>query len=350
MGASPYPTNFNRSFFMKITTLRTVFILALHTSASAVEIPVGTVSTEQSFALSQGDSFVGQSLSDYDGSILVVMLMTPWCPICNSITAAVGNGILDHFNDPSRGALEGQNDNGVPIRSVVLSTEQLGYDAIMVSIQANNGYEGWGLDAATDRSNPRVLLGYYRGGFIDSSSLYDWGNDRRRVVVLNLVDDSSGHQYREILLNMNSFSSGDYGSAQAAINAVAPAPEALSFEQWRDNQEFPPGMDILTADPDEDGSINAFEFYFGTNPKDASSKDLGLSIIEESGQNYLVYRRARGIGGYSLEHQHSTNLSDWDTLDASNIESTELEEVDMQRLLLPTGYTSSFYRLELTIP
>ena len=349
---------------MKLTTLTFLFIPTLFSSLSAAQPAVGTVSTEQSFALRQDGSFVAQTLSDYDGSILVVMLMTPWCPICATHTAAVGDGILDHFNADSRGALKGQNNQGVPIRSVVLSTLPeptfaVFYESTMASLQTLNGFGGWGLDSATDHSNQRALLAYYRGGSLgpenltDQFSLYDWGDDRRRVIVLNMVNGSPGHQYREILLNMNSFSSENDATARAAINAVAPASEELSFEQWRGNQAFSSGTDALTSDPDKDGSINAFEFYFGTRPTDASSKDSGPSILEENGQRYLVFRRARGIGGFSLEHQHSTDLKNWNTLDASGIESSELGDVDEQRLLLPApaaGDTTNFYRLQLTIP
>jgi hypothetical protein len=208
--------------------------IALHLAllalpALAMPPAVGSVATNQEFARRSGSSFVNTDLEAYEGSILVVMLMTPWCPICQSHSQAVGEGLLDHFAASSRGALSGKNDNGVPVRSILLSTEPASnWDSTNKSFSETNGYQQWGLDANANRNDPRVLLGYFRGGFINSSNLYDWGNDRRRVVVLNLVRNSASHSFREILLNRNSYSSGENTNARAAINAVQPAAPATT--------------------------------------------------------------------------------------------------------------------------
>lgn len=332
---------------MKKTTPILLSLLSCISGLFAMEPAAGTVSSEQNFAISAGGGFADQTLADYEGSILVVMLVTPWCPICISHTAEVGDGVLDYFNAASRGALQGQNDQGIPIRSIALSTEPFSAVSNMPSIAANNGYDAWGLDADANRANPRRLLGYYRDGSITSNTL---GNDRRRVVVLNLVDGSASHEYREILLNMNQFGSSNYASARAAINAVAPAPSELSFDQWRSGQTLPVDLNGLDDDPDRDGLANALEFYFGTDPTAADSIGSGVTLMEESGQRYMVYRRARGISGFTVEHQHSVNLSQWDALETSSIESSEFGEVDEYRLPLPAGGDQRFYRLELTIP
>ena len=68
-------------------------ILAISTYAVAAPPPVGSLSKNVTFAVRDGTSFRDASLSDYQGKILVVMLMTPWCPICQSHSRAVGQGI-----------------------------------------------------------------------------------------------------------------------------------------------------------------------------------------------------------------------------------------------------------------
>ncbi len=208
-------------------TIPIILSLAMATSiANAAPPAVGAISDNQQFARKSGAGFTSTSLNDYEGKILVVMLMTPWCPICQSHSQAVGNGILDHFDDASRGSLRSKNDNGVPIQSILLSTEEAAsWDSVNASFSSTNGYDQWGLDADAQRMNPRTLLGYYRGGFINSSNLYDWGNDRRRVVVLNLLKGSPSHSFREIIINQNSYSSSNNTSARAAINAILPKPE-----------------------------------------------------------------------------------------------------------------------------
>lgn len=206
-------------------TILTILNLAILTCAASAAAPaVGSVSTNQSFARNSGSGFANTSLDDYEGKILIVMMMTPWCPICQSHAQAVGNGLLDHFDDASRGSLRGKNDNGVPIQSILLSTEEAAtWDSVNESFSTTNGFKQWGLDANAQRDNPRRSLGYYRGGFINSSNLYDWGNDRRRLVVLSLVRNSASHSFREIVINQNTYSSGNNAAARAAINGVTPA-------------------------------------------------------------------------------------------------------------------------------
>ncbi len=207
-----------------ITLLATLVALA-----SAAQLPVGSVSNNRAFAIRGSNNFRDVDLSDYEGKILVIMMMTPWCPGCQSNAQAVGSGILDHFHASSRGSLQGKNANGIPIHSILLSTEEAeGWDEVNESFAATNGYEDWGLDANAQRNNPRKNLGYFRGEFIESSNLYDWGNDRRRVVVLNLVRNSASHAFREIILNQNSYTSDNNQAARSAINAIQTAPVIIA--------------------------------------------------------------------------------------------------------------------------
>lgn len=211
------------------TLLAFLFLASGH--AGAAPPAVGSISKNVSFAVRDDGGFKPADLKNYEGKILVLMMMTPWCPICQSHAGSVGEGVLDYFNAPSRKKLRGRNAHGIKIESILLSTEEAPqWDRVNTSFAPQNSFRNWGLDAKADRSRPRRLLGYFRGGFINSPDLYDWGDDRRRVVVINLVKDSATHQYREIVINRNSFSSADAAGARAAINAIQPPrPAALDL-------------------------------------------------------------------------------------------------------------------------
>jgi thiol-disulfide isomerase/thioredoxin len=208
-------------------TILASILLATALMAGAVEIPTGSISKNESFSLRKGEKFKKSKLQKSDGKIVILMMMTPWCPICQSHSKAVGDGLLDYYNSNSRGKMRGKNAKGVKIESILLSTEEAPqWDSVNSQFASQNGFKKWGLDAMPDRSEPRTLLGYFRGGFINSSNLYDWGDDRRRLVVINMVRNSPKHAYREIIVNQNSFTSADAAKVRKAIDAIKPARRA----------------------------------------------------------------------------------------------------------------------------
>ncbi|MEO5714129.1 MAG: hypothetical protein ABIT37_11635 [Luteolibacter sp.] len=251
-----------------------ILLLALSAGFSHAAAPaVGDVSSNRAFALRSGGNFVNKDFDDYEGKILVVMMMTPWCPTCQSNAQAVGDGILDFFSATSRGTLRGKNDKGIAIESILLSTEEAAsWDSVNASFSATNGYEQWGLDANASRNNPRTMLGYFRGGFIADTDLHAWGNDRRRLVVLNLVRNSASHSYREIILNQNYFTSDDNSSARSAINAIRPA-AAVTVPNITVNPASAtvPSGGTATLTLTATGTTPSYQWYFGntgvtTNP------------------------------------------------------------------------------------
>lgn len=307
-----------------------------------------TSSSNQTFAVRDGTSFKNTSIDAYEGKILVVMLMTPWCPGCQSNASAVGDGILDHFNASTRGTLRGKNNNGIEIASILLSTEpSSGWDTTNSSFAFTNGYKQWGLDADAARANPRKLLGYYRGGFpngVNSPNLYDWGEDRRRVVVLNLVKNSASHAYREIILNQNYFDSGDATDSQIAINAITAAPATTNFTQWSGTYPFPTGMAGALSDPDQDGRNNLLEFFHGTHPLQSNPNAPGTTILRDGNQWKFVYRIAQNISGYTMELRSSTDLIHWYPLSDSLPQTkTALTQVDEISVTLPTSTSDARY-------
>lgn len=341
-------------FLANLTMKVLPILLAASYAAHSAELPVGSVSTNQGFAVRSGSSFTDQTLEAYEGKILVIMMMTPWCPFCQSNARAVASGILSPFNASTRGALSGKNDHGVEIDSLLLSTEPASqWDNTNSSFAASNGYENWGLDANAQRLNPRAMLGYYRGGFpnnINSGNLYDWEDDRRRVVVLNLVRNSASHDFREIVINQNFFSSSDAAAAQGLINEITPAPPVSTFSEWSGTHDFPTGTDGAGDDPDSDGCVNLLEFLYGTDPLQSSSCDPGPSLIRDGTGLKLVYRRARNIGGFTLRHMTSTSLDAWQVVTPSAPPTMiSLGDVDEITVPLPASTDPArFYQLEIT--
>ena len=330
-----------------------LFLLATALAASAMELPPSSISTNQSFAVRNGTTFANTTFDAYEGKILVLMMMTPWCPGCQSNASAVGDGILDPFHAISRGSLRGKNNHGIEIDSLLLSTEPASsWDGTNATFASSNGYEKWGLDANAQRQSPRFALGYYRGGFpngINSSNLYDWGEDRRRVVVLNLVPNSASHGYREIIINQISFDSSDASTAQALINAIQPAPVTTTYAQWTAGHVFPAGTSGADHDPDRDGSVNLMEFFHGTHPLQAASQYPGPSLVREDTAMKLVYRRAKNIGGYTLQHQTSGTLAGWQPLTTVAPQViTDRGSVEDVSITLPSG-PGRFFRLSVTL-
>ncbi len=138
-----------------------LLLLATALAASSMELAPSSISTNQSFAVRNGTTFANSTLDAYEGKILVVMLMTPWCPFCQSNARAVGDGILDPFHATSRGSLRGKNNQGIEIDSLLLSTEPAAqWDSTNASFATSNAYEKWGLDANSQRQSPRLALGY----------------------------------------------------------------------------------------------------------------------------------------------------------------------------------------------
>ncbi len=332
-----------------------LFLFSASCAVQAAELPVGSISANQTFAVRSGSGFINSSLDAYQGKILVIMMQTPWCPGCLSNSAAVGDGILDHFNAASRGALRGKNAHGIEIDSIMLSVEPAaGWDANNASFASTNGYEQWGLDANAQRQSPRVMLGYFRGGYpnnINSSNLYDWGEDRRRVVILNLVKGSASHDYREIVLNQNYFSSVDAADAQSQINAIAPAPTYTSYANWSLSQSFPVGKSGPNDDPDLDGCVNLMEFFHGTHPLQAASRYPGPSLTREGNTMKIVYRRARNIGGFTVDHRTSDGVSGWQSITLTTpLAITAIGDVDEVSVTLPvTADATRFYQLAVSL-
>ena len=336
-------------------TILPILILALSAGASQAAAPaVGAIAPNSTFAVRSGASFANKSLDDYEGKILVVMMMTPWCPFCQSNAQAVGDGVLDVFNASSRESLIGKNDKGTPIESILLSTEPAAsWDSVNASFSTTNGYQQWGLDANAGRTNPRSMLGYFRGGFpngINSSNLYDWGNDRRRVIVINLVRNSASHAYRQIILNQNAFTSADNVTARNAINAISPAPAGRTFVQWRTALTFPTGESGANDDPDGDGISNLLESFHGSHPLESTLENGRPRFTRDVTGLRLIYQRAKNLSGYTIDYQSSIDLIRWTSIPESSLEITtqDLGTVDEVTVKLPaTSETSSYYQIKV---
>jgi len=280
--------------------------------AGAMPIPVGTVSENRTFAVRSGSIFNNGAINDYDGKILVLMMMTPWCSICQTNSRSVGTELLVHYNSASRNSLRGKNNRGIEIASLLLSTEEVaGFDSQNASFSTTNNYQQWGIDAKPNRTDPRKALGYYRDGISATSAPIPVGDDRRRLVVINLSRNSTTHAFGQIIINQNFFTSTDGPAARALIDGIQGPPPTVSFTQWRSNFTFSPGTDAPLDDADRDGVANLLEFYKGSHPTQGGSRPQAMSVDRSGSQPKLIYHRAKNLSGLTILHQYSSNLNRW---------------------------------------
>lgn len=226
-------------------------------SFATAQTPASGVSENQNFAVFNGATPEAAQLTDYDGKIVMVMFMTPWCPTCTTEARNVGSNIAKHFKDNG-----GVNANGVPVVSLLLSTETAGgsSDSTTQSIASLNGYDFAGLDSKANRTEPREALGYFRG-----AAATPWPvSDRRRLVVINSAANTNEPQWQ--ILHSEQFSNSQTVRNIIDEISVTLPPTGTTFAAWATENSLTAGENGPLDDPDGDGAENALEFSAGTDP------------------------------------------------------------------------------------
>lgn len=318
---------------------------------------VGTISEDVRFTVNQStSSFDDTRASEFSGKILVLMYYTPWCPICRTNVNDVFSDVLSQLPTvPGQGLLR-VNEQGVEIESILLSNIASGFDNSIRGL-ASGKYQRWGIDALADGSLEREGMGFFRGADFEDPGFI---TDRRRLVILNVVPDSEGREFLEILVNQEAVGLGDFSASEilAMMNGVQPegtaAPQGLDFETWRSGFTFPPNQDGPGDDPDRDGMSNVWEFFSGGNPTGPDVQPVILDFFAplEGGPSRLVYRRAKDLTGFVLKHRVSTNLGTWDPVEDSEIvfslrDRGTHDEVEASLPAVSGG--RAFYQLELEL-
>lgn len=191
----------------------------------------------------------------------------------------VGSDITRPFNSASRGVNAGRNDHGVEIEFILISTEVDFFDGDIESAKDLQGFDAAGIDATPNRSGDvRKGFGHFYGSPAPSMFSVPF-EDRRRIVVLNGVENSPGLQLREVLYNNTAQPSGDIAPSDEvaianAINSVQPAVVLVDTDNDGDPDETDP-------DDDNDGLPDTAELALGLDPLLADSNQNGVSDADE---------------------------------------------------------------------
>ena len=258
------------------------------------------------------------------------------------MVSQLGNEIIDHFNDASRGDLVGRNDSGVEFTSILLSLETSGFDRLIRTAAENNGFSQHGLDSLSDRnSNVRDGFSFYRGvGSTGPPGSLSFAQRRRIVIIDNRDAFNPVIRHNDLPLG-----SGSLGAPNVAL-----IPSELDFNTWLADFSPPAGQNGTFDDPDQDGSTNLLEFSSGTDPTNAS--DFPFQKLVASGDGFqLTVRRftmaggiARGFDSGTLGNLSSTNI------DESNATSISLGgDIEEVSIPLPANF-GPFIRQTVTLP
>lgn len=106
---------------------------------------------------------------------------------------------------------------------------------------------------------------------------------------------------------------------------------------------------LATADPDDDGQNNKFEFVAGIVPNDPASRfSLRITNVPgQPGQQQLVFSPRLNDRTYSPQYRNSLTSGDWAELTGTTHSDNDTERTVID--LNATG-TAKFYRIDITKP
>jgi len=134
----------------------------------------------------------------------------------------------------------------------------------------------------------------------------------------------------------------DNGLLQLANNST------LSYQSWltdsfSDTQLSDPQISSQFSDPDNDGTVNIAEYYFGTAPNTPDIPGEAFQMISSSNQLEFIWTRAAGITDVIAIPETSTDLITWQNQTAVEISA------DTQSFTLPFTLSREFLRLSFQL-
>ncbi|MBC9890756.1 MAG: hypothetical protein F7B06_13140, partial [Opitutae bacterium] len=108
------------------------------------------------------------------------------------------------------------------------------------------------------------------------------------------------------------------------------------------------------ADPDGDGWINAFEFFFGTDPNSFDTHSpIRYELVEEEADRFaeLEFERSKAAPPEAGVAQYASDLSEWQTVSAPFVVVEDLGDRERVRVSIRLQHqtTQHFIRLALDL-
>ncbi|HEX5400187.1 MAG TPA: delta-60 repeat domain-containing protein, partial [Verrucomicrobiae bacterium] len=172
---------------------------------------------------------------------------------------------------------------------------------------------------------------------------------------------SAAYNPRGYLYLVRNYSSGSfqgeaYGYGPYRVFAGTGGVSATGFDKWATQYTFPPGQEGPGDDADGDGIPNIFEYYFASNPTNATSGSQPEEVtVNLGGTDYpaITFVRSKTAGGVTLIPQVSSDVEFADSLGYTE-SATDLgngtERVTIRSNVSITSQTAQFLRIQLSVP
>ena len=150
--------------------------------------------------------------------------------------------------------------------------------------------------------------------------------------------------------------SGSANSSAATVTVIqppSPPPLPTTFSQWSTLHPFPADKSGVNDDPDGDGIVNLLEFFSGTHPLQATTGQPAVSLVRDGNTYKFIYRRARNLGGYSLQHRYSLDLKTWQTISEADLSYQIVDRGTYEdvSVTLPSAASDvRYYHLSVSLP
>ena len=212
-----------------------------------------------------------------------------------------------------------------------------------------NGFHMAGIDAVLEGNNRtkiRESFSYYSG--LSAAGIPGIG-DRRRFVIVNRVKNAEDQMENQILESSKSFRSSDTDRIVGIINSTVESmePAQLTYQDWVESESLGDNSDP-NADPDQDGRINLFEFFSGSDPMVGDGSLLEISRTSGSMME-VRYVRALDIAGVTATVESTSDLQNWTAMSPIDTTETPGESIKEVAATFSSDESAMYLRLKVEL-
>lgn len=219
----------------------------------------------------------------------------------------MGDRVNSYFASERTAGEIGENDNGVPYVSALISENPNG-DRSLERGQRVSLFDVGGFDVDTNRStNQAAIWNTYLGRPVGSA----FPGNSRRIVIVDMTLAADGQPRFEILYNEDSdgnLADGEGDDIIAAINAAQPPVIVVDpVATWAEENNVPVAQRGDTDDPDGDGIANLLEYALDSDPNKLEAT-RAPTIVSNLGALRLEFEGRQNLEGFTLSLLSTTDL------------------------------------------